>query len=92
VDDAILDRIKRCVERENYPNISETEARVALLLSTRLMQQHDVGHADLARDEADDAVQYDGSSTISIHGTVYLKPMVLEYRNPCVAVPGTTAL
>lgn len=69
IDDRILDRIKKCLERANHENTTESEAKAALFLSQKLMAQHNVTNADLLSKESDDQVQFAGSSIVAITST-----------------------
>lgn len=53
VDDHIVKRIQKCLERANHPNTPELEAKAALFLSSRLMSQYNVTKADLLAKETD---------------------------------------
>lgn len=39
LDDGILQRIKKCLDRANHPNTAEAEAKAAFHLASRLMGQ-----------------------------------------------------
>ncbi|EFE43426.1 hypothetical protein TRV_01811 [Trichophyton verrucosum HKI 0517] len=69
IDDRILDRIKKCLERANHENTTESEAKAALFLSQKLMAQHNVTNADLLSKESDEQVQFAGSSIVAITST-----------------------
>lgn len=69
IDDRILDRIKKCLERANHENTTESEAKAALFLSQKLMGQYNVTNADLLSKVSDEQVQFAGSSVVSITGT-----------------------
>ena len=57
----IILRIKKCLNRANHPNTPEAEAKAAVRMSSRLMEQHNVRQADLIAAE----VKSDGPSTLS---------------------------
>jgi hypothetical protein len=42
LDDGIIRRIKKCLDRANHPNTAEAEAKAAFHLASRLMGQHNV--------------------------------------------------
>lgn len=70
VGDHIMDRIRKCLERANHPNTPELEAKAALFLSSRLMTQYNVTHADLLAKNADgDCTQHGGISIVKIQRT-----------------------
>lgn len=69
IDDRILERIKKCLERANHENTTESEAKAALFLSQKLMAQHNVTNADLLSKESDEQVQFAGSSIVAITST-----------------------
>ncbi|KAJ5902535.1 hypothetical protein N7495_003063 [Penicillium taxi] len=70
VDQAILDRIKKCLDRAYHPNASEAEARAAIFLSQKLMNQHNVSQADImAKDDSADKAHFAGRSIVSITKT-----------------------
>lgn len=64
----IISRIRKCLVRANHPNTPEAEAKAALRMSSRLMEQYNVRHADLVAAE----VNSDGPSTLSGQSTVSL--------------------
>jgi hypothetical protein len=74
-DAAVLNRLKKCLDRANHPNTSEKEASAALIIANRIMQQHNITHADmLAREEEANGSekspsQYSGSSIVAICST-----------------------
>ncbi|GBF62747.1 hypothetical protein TMEN_5314 [Trichophyton mentagrophytes] len=69
IDDRIIDRIKKCLERANHENTTESEAKAALFLSQKLMAQHNVTNADLLSKESDEQVQFAGRSIVAITST-----------------------
>ncbi|KAF3480486.1 uncharacterized protein GIQ15_05833 [Arthroderma uncinatum] len=70
VDDHILDRIKKCLDRASHPGTTEAEAKAALFLSQKLMGQYNVTNADLiSKESADKQVQFSGSSIVTIAKT-----------------------
>lgn len=46
VDDGIIQRIRKCLERANHPNTAEAEAKVAFYLASRLMGQYNLSQAE----------------------------------------------
>ena len=68
VDKNILDRIKKCLAKANYPNTVESEAKAAWRLSARLMQHYNVTQADLLEQasEEKDYAAMGGQSTVTI--------------------------
>ncbi|QKX58218.1 uncharacterized protein TRUGW13939_05339 [Talaromyces rugulosus] len=51
VQDAVLSRLKKCLARGSHPNTSEKEARAALVIANRIMQQHNITQADMLAQE-----------------------------------------
>lgn len=45
VEQRILDRIKKCLQRANHPNTPEAEAKAAWRMASRLMVQYNVTQA-----------------------------------------------
>ncbi|KAG4417670.1 MAG: hypothetical protein CL912_29975 [Deltaproteobacteria bacterium] len=67
IDNAIIQRIKKCLERANHPNTPEAEAKAALHLASRLMGQYNVSQAEVLAHEPPSAQrQYAGQSVVSI--------------------------
>ncbi|CRG84243.1 hypothetical protein PISL3812_01555 [Talaromyces islandicus] len=77
VQDAVLSRLRKCLDRANHPNANESEASAALVIANRIMQQHNITQADILaqdEDEANDSEtkspsQYSGSSIVAIYST-----------------------
>ena len=71
VDEAILKRIKSCLDRANHPNTAEFEAQTAWRMSARLMAQYNVTQADfMAKATNDeDLAQIGGESVVAITTT-----------------------
>jgi hypothetical protein len=68
LDDGIIQRIKKCLDRANHPNTAEAEAKAAFHLASRLMGQHNISQAEvLAHESPDTRRQYAGLSAVSIH-------------------------
>lgn len=69
-EEQILIKIKKCIERANHPSTTESEAKAALFLSSKLMSQYDVTHADLiARESEDNRMKFAGNSIVQITST-----------------------
>lgn len=67
IDNAIIVRIRKCLERANHPSTPEAEAKAALHLASRLMGQYNVSQAEILAHETPDAQrQYAGQSIVSI--------------------------
>ncbi|CAK3844629.1 Hypothetical predicted protein [Lecanosticta acicola] len=67
IDEAILARIKKCLERANHPNAAKAEARAALYLAFRLMKQFNVTQAEvMAHETPETQRKYAGQSTVAI--------------------------
>lgn len=74
IDDGIIQRIKKCLDRAKHPNTAEAEAKAAFHLASRLMGQHNVSQADvLAHESPDLRRQYASLSTVPIHHVDNLK-------------------
>ncbi|KAJ6008118.1 hypothetical protein N7540_012094 [Penicillium herquei] len=68
VDQAILDRIQKCLARAYHANSSEGEAKAALFLSQKLMSQHNVTQADLMKEDKTKS-HYGGHSVVEVKRT-----------------------
>ncbi|KAJ5703642.1 hypothetical protein N7493_011567 [Penicillium malachiteum] len=68
VDQAILDRIQKCLARAYHANSSEGEAKSALFLSQKLMSQHNVTQADLMLNDKTKS-HYGGHSVVEVRRT-----------------------
>ncbi|KAK6850578.1 hypothetical protein PG987_000212 [Apiospora arundinis] len=66
IDDAIILRIKKCLDRANHPNTPETETKAALRMGSRLMGQYNVSQAEVLAHEPDEQRHYAGQSVVSI--------------------------
>ena len=67
MDNAVLLRIKKCLERANHPTTPESEAKAALHLASRLMGQYNVTQAEVLAHESPSAQRrYAGQSDVSI--------------------------
>lgn len=62
----VIARIKKCLDRANHPTTPESEAKAALRMSSRLMEQYNVTHSDLLAAE----VSSNGPSTLCGQSTV----------------------
>jgi len=62
----VIIRIKKWLDRANHPTTPEDEAKAALRMSSRLMEQYNVRQADLLAAE----VNSDGPSTLCGQSTV----------------------
>ena len=70
VDDKILERIQKCLSRAHHPKSSELEAKAALFISQKLMNQHNVTQADLmAADGNSNKASFGGRSKVRITKT-----------------------
>jgi hypothetical protein len=67
-DQAVLDRIRKCLAKANHPRAQEDEAQTAIRMASRLTQQFYVTNADLIEKttDADDLALLGGQSTVSI--------------------------
>ncbi|RMZ87741.1 hypothetical protein DV736_g5032, partial [Chaetothyriales sp. CBS 134916] len=54
VEQRILDRIKKCLQRAEHPNTPESEAHAAWYMASRLMAQHNVTQSELLEKTTDD--------------------------------------
>ncbi|KAJ5653923.1 hypothetical protein N7490_000926 [Penicillium lividum] len=67
VDKKILERIQKCLDRAEHPNTAEAEAKAALFVSQKLMNQHNVSQADLiANDTNNNKSHFGGRSIVLI--------------------------
>lgn len=70
VDEAIMSKIKKCLDRAHHPNTLPSEADAAQQLAIRLMSQHDVTQAEVLQSEnVESHQQYAGESTVRIERT-----------------------
>ncbi|OBT43814.1 hypothetical protein VE00_06301 [Pseudogymnoascus sp. WSF 3629] len=67
IDNTILERIKKCLDRANHPGTPEAEAKVALHRASRLMGQYNVTQAEVLAHEPPSAQRnYAGQSNVEI--------------------------
>lgn len=67
IDETVLARIKKCLERAHHANAAEAEAKAALHIASRLMKQYNVSQAEvLAHEPPEVQRQYGGHSCVSI--------------------------
>jgi len=67
IDNEIVLRIKKCLERASHPNTPEAEAKAAVHLASRLMGRYNVSQAEVLTHEGPDTQkQYAGLSSVSI--------------------------
>ncbi|PVH91120.1 hypothetical protein DM02DRAFT_620678 [Periconia macrospinosa] len=67
IDDAIFQRIKKCLQRANHKSTPEPEAKAAFYLASRLMGQYNISQAEvLAHESPAMRQQYAGQSVVSI--------------------------
>ena len=66
-DNGILGRIKKCLDRGHHRSSSESEAKAALFLASRLMEQHNITQEQVLIYELTSSQKYHaGQSTVSI--------------------------
>ena len=53
IDKKILERLQKCLAKAEYPDASEAEAQTAMLLSSKIMDQHNLNRSDLIAAEAE---------------------------------------
>lgn len=71
INQGLLDKIQKCLNRARHPSANDTEAKAALFLAQRLMAQCNVTQADLiANDNTANKAQYAGRSVVSIHNVI----------------------
>ena len=63
----VIERIKKCLARGKHAAANETEAKAAMRMASKIMQQHNISQAQIIEDE-DDAqrLQRGGMSTVNI--------------------------
>lgn len=67
IDEGVLARIKKCLDRAYHANAAEAEAKAALHIASRLMNQYNVSQAEvLAHEPPEVQRQYGGRSCVSI--------------------------
>ena len=67
VDDAILERIKKCLERGKHHSCSELESKAGFFLASQLMKKYHVSQAAVLAYESPDSRKYHaGQSIVSI--------------------------
>ncbi|EAS31598.3 uncharacterized protein CIMG_07077 [Coccidioides immitis RS] len=66
VDDRVVERLRKCIQKANHPNTSEAEAKAALFLSSKLMTQYNISMLDVlnADDKQDDGLHKHGGQSI----------------------------
>jgi hypothetical protein len=82
IDDVIVLRIKKCLERANHPNTLEAEAKAAIHLASRLMGRYNVSQAEvLAHEGPSTQRQYAGQSVVSIQRVDGDKSKPVNYQS-----------
>ena len=67
IDNALIQRIKKCLARAHHPGTPEAEAKAALHLASRMMGQYNVSQAEVLAHEPPSAQQqYAGQSVVSL--------------------------
>lgn len=67
---SIIGRIKKCLERASHPGTPEAEAKAALRMSSRLMAQFNVTHADvISHTNSEERLRFAGQSVVGITST-----------------------
>lgn len=71
IEERILDRIKKCLQRANHRNTPEAEAQAAWRMASRLMAQYNVTQADLLDQTTEDGdyAALGGQSVVAIRST-----------------------
>ncbi|EER28081.1 hypothetical protein CPC735_034170 [Coccidioides posadasii C735 delta SOWgp] len=66
VDNRVVERLKKCIQKANHPNTSEAEAKAALFLSSKLMTQYNISMLDVlnADDKQEDGLHKHGGQSI----------------------------
>ena len=63
----VVERVKKCLARARHATANENEARAAMMMASKIMQQHNISQAQIMEDE-DDAqrLKRGGMSTVNI--------------------------
>ena len=75
----VVERIKKCLARANHPNANENEAKSAVKMASKIMQQHNITQAQIMEGE-DDAqrLKRGGLSTIKIQPRTQYRRIIFE--------------
>ena len=75
----IVERIKKCLARGNHANANEHEAKSAIKLASKIMQQHNITQAQVMEGENDaQRLQRGGLSTVKIEPRTKYRRIILE--------------
>ena len=67
LDEGLLARMRKCLERANHPGTPEAETKAALHIASKLMKMYEVTQAEVLAHETPEAQRnYAGQSTVSI--------------------------
>lgn len=85
LDDTVLARIRKCLEKAMHPGTPEAEAKTAFHMASRMMAHHNVTQSQVLKDEPREKQrQYGGRSVVSIErrdgnsGKLLRKPNFLD--------------
>ena len=82
IDNEIVLRIKKCLERASHPNTPGAEAKAAVHLASRLMGRYNVSQAEvLAHERPATQMQYAGQSIVSIQRVDGDKSKSVNYQS-----------
>ena len=70
IDNSIIQRIKKCLDRAHHPSTPQAESKAAIYVASRLMGQYNVSQAEVLAHEPPTAQrQYGGQSVASLRRT-----------------------
>ena len=75
----VVERIKKCLARANHANANENEAKSAIKMASKIMQQHNITQAQIMEGE-DDAQRLErgGLSTVNIGPRTQYRQVIFE--------------
>ena len=75
----VVERIKKCLARANHANANENEAKSAIKMASKIMQQHNITQAQVMEGE-DDAQRLErgGLSTVNIGPKTQYRQVIFE--------------
>ena len=75
----VVDRIKKCLARANHANANENEAKSAIKMASKIMQQHNITQAQVMEGENDaQRLERGGLSTVKIGPRTQYRQVISE--------------
>ena len=75
----VVERIKKCLARANHANANENEAKSAIKMASKIMQQHNITQAQIMEGEDDvQRLKRGGLSTVNIGPRTQYRQVIFE--------------